>query len=230
MTYFLTSSPTIGRGGPLNPANGFVEELRAAVKPGCAALFLTSEPDDSAFTEQVSGNLRRAFSDAGLTFSAFDALDRRNMAEAERLVSGAGLIVLSGGHTPTENRFFRELGLRETLRRFDGVLVGISAGSMNCAETVYCHPELPGETTDPDYRRFVPGLGLTEKMILPHWQELKDATLDGKRLVEDVALPDSLGRTFYAIPDGSYLLGRDGREEFRGAAWRLADGTITALQ
>jgi len=31
---------------------------------------------------------------------------------------------------------------------------------MNCADTVYAQPEEPGEAVDPDYQRFIPGLGL----------------------------------------------------------------------
>lgn len=30
---------------------------------------------------------------------------------------------------------------------------------MNCADTVYAQPEEPGEAVDPDYQRFIPGLG-----------------------------------------------------------------------
>ena len=100
---------------------------------------------------------------------------------------------------------------------------------MNSAETVYAHPELPGEATDPAYRRFLPGLGLTQKMILPHYQMLKDETLDGLRVMEDIAYPDSCGRRFYVLVDGSYLY-IDGRcETLCGEAYLLADGVLTQI-
>ena len=63
-------------------------------------------------------------------------------------------------------------------------------------------------------------------MILPHYQMIKDDVLDGLRVFEDIAYPDSIGRTFWAIPDGSFLLIRDGREELRGEAYRISGGAI----
>ena len=66
-------------------------------------------------------------------------------------------------------------------------------------------------------------------MLLPHYQEVKDSVLDGLRLFEDITFADSMGKTFYAIPDGSYLLIRDGREELRGEAYRIRDGVITRV-
>ena len=130
---------------------------------------------------------------------------------------------------PTQNAFFQEIGLKECMKKYRGVVMGISAGTMNCARLVYAQPELAGESTDPHYRRFIPGLGLTEKMIIPHYQETKDRILDGKRLFEDITYPDSLGREFYVLPDGSYIYSRDGEEEILGEAWRIADGKLEKI-
>ena len=91
-------------------------------------------------------------------------------------------------------------------------------GSMNSAEIVYAQPEREGEAVDPAYQRFLPGLGLTKTMLLPHYQENKDDILDGQRVYEDIAFSDSHGRVIYAIPDGSYLFCKDGKEELRGEA------------
>jgi dipeptidase E len=75
----------------------------------------------------------------------------------------------------------------------------------------------------------LPGLNLTKTRLLPHYQEVKDDVLDGMRLFEDITLPDSMGKTFYAIPDGSYLLIQDGREELRGEAYEIKDGSIRQI-
>ena len=226
MTYFLTSSP-FGVGSPyLNPANHFIELLREALASPCAAVFVCADPDRHAFTDHIALDMKNALNAAGFFFSSFDILDGRNMWDANSLVKNAGLVVLAGGHVPTQNAFFQQCGLKAAMRGFDGVVIGISAGSMNCAETVYAQPEEPGEAVSPTYRRFLPGLGITKTMLLPHYQLVKDDVVDGLRVFEDVAYPDSLGRAFYAIPDGSYLLGRDGRETMRGEAFRIADGRL----
>ena len=100
---------------------------------------------------------------------------------------------------------------------------------MNAADLVYAQPELPGESVDPNYRKFVPGLGLTYVNILPHYQKVKNDIIDGKRLFEDVTYPDSRNRTFHALPDGSYLLIDGDRTLLCGRSYRLRNGILELL-
>ena len=109
---------------------------------------------------------------------------------------------------------------------WDGIVMGISAGSMNCADIVYAQPEMPGEAVDPSYQKFIQGLGLTDVNVLPHYQAVKNDWVDGLRLMEDITYPDSIGRAFYAIVDGSFVLQTEDRKEVRGEAYRIADGKI----
>ena len=229
MICFLTSSPMIPGTETLNPENGFTLELRRYVPENCRALFICSDPDLPDKTDFIAASMKRSLEGAGFRFRRFSILDGRNESRAANLVARADLIVLAGGHVPTQNRFFEKIGLRALLQGYDGILMGISAGTMNSAETVYAQPEEEGEAIDPDYQRFLPGLGLTKTMILPHLQMIREDELDGLRVFEDIAFPDSLGKTFYAIPDGSFLLIRDGREELRGEAYRIQDGVMTQV-
>ena len=70
---------------------------------------------------------------------------------------------------------------------------------MNCAETVYALPELDEEAVDPDYCRFIPGLGLTSRMIIPHFQAVQYDVVDGLNAIWDIAFPDRIGKTFIAL-------------------------------
>ena len=228
-TYFLTSSP-FGPDSPyFNPQNGFVDRLRKAVPGNLRGLFVCSSPDRPELTDRFAGDTRYALESMGCAFSAFDVLDRRRAEETAALTANAGLIVLAGGHVPTQNAFFREIGLKQALKRFHGVLIGISAGTMNSADPVYAQPEEEGEAASREYRRFLPGLGITKTMLLPHYQMVKDDVLDGMKLFDEITLPDSVGRRFYAIPDGSYLFVGNGREELRGEAYAIRDGAVTKV-
>lgn len=229
MTYFLTSSPCMPDSPVLNPVNGFVDELQKALPGPCRALFICSDPDQPSRTYGFAYDMADSFEEVGILFTEVEVLERENQEQCGELIASAGVIFLCGGHVPTQNRFFQEIGLREKLKDWDGVIVGVSAGSMNAAEVVYAQPEEPGEAVDPDYVRFLPGLGLTKAMILPHYQMEKDAILDGLRLYEDITYGDSMGRKFYILVDGSYILGRDGREELRGEAYLLENGVLTQL-
>ena len=226
MICFLTSSHNIEGQPDLNPANGFAAELLKAVPRPCRGLSICSDPDDYERTDFFCNSVREGFEVSGVAFDDYQILDRRNQDKAAELVQNADLIILMGGHVPTQNRFFAEIHLRERLKNYDGVIVGISAGSMNSADVVYAQPELEGEAISQDYQKFLPGLNLTETMLLPHYQKVRDDVLDGLRLFEDITFADSAGRRFYVLPDGSYLYICNGREELRGQAWLIEDGVM----
>ncbi len=226
MTIFLTSSHTIGWAGPLNPANGFATLLRAELqRPICCAM-VSSFPDDITITDRMAWEIRECFEKANLAFDHFEVIDRRTQKYAPRIIRNANFIILCGGHVPTENRFFQEIGLKDLLSHWDGVLMGVSAGSMNCALTVYASPENEGEATDPDYPKYLPGLGLTDVNILPHFQQLRTAKLDGKRLVHEIVAGDSFKSPVYCLPDGSFFLIKDGVTTLYGDAWRMSQGKL----
>ena len=156
-------------------------------------------------------------------------LDGRNEAEAAKLVENAELIILAGGHVPTQHSFFLHIGLRELMRNYKGVVLGISAGSMNSADLVYIQPELPGESCDPGFVRFAPGLGLTKAQILPHYNQVRDNYLDGRRLIEDITFADSFGQRFYVLNDGSYIHIENGCETLRGEARLIENAAIKLI-
>lgn len=234
MIAFLTSSPSGAyrreEPGPLpiNAANGLLERLRRCWPENARVLTVAADPDAPHINDSIETWYHSLFPLSGLSFSALRTCDSRDEA-AVRALGSYDVVILSGGHVPTQNAFFRRIGLREALRDFDGILISISAGTMNCADTVYAQPELEGESIDPAYRRFLPGLGLTERMILPHYQAVRHDILDGKRLFEDITYPDSFGREFYALPDGSYLLLEDGRETVCGECIRIRDGIAAQI-
>ena len=169
-----------------------------------------------------------SFPMSGLPVRQMDVCDNRNEKLVDE-IAGYDLVILAGGHVPTQNQFFEKIHLKECLRGFDGILIGISAGTMNSAEVVYAQPELEGESVDKNYQRFLPGLGLTKLMVLPHYQDLKDDMLDGQRLFEDITYPDSVGREFYALEDGSYFLVENNETTLFGAAYRIKDGAIKQI-
>ena len=231
MTLFITSSPFID-GAPraiLNPENGFLAGLRETLPPFPRCLFVCSSPDRRDLTCRYGSDAFSAFAEAGMPFSSYAVLDGDNAEDAEMLIANSDLIILAGGHVPTQNAFFREIDLGAMLADYPGVIMGISAGSMNLAETVYVQPEERGEALDPGFRRFAPGLGLTQVNVCPHYQKVKDDILDGMRLFEDITYGDSMGRCFFALPDGSYIYQDEESLLLCGKAFRIKDGIIELL-
>lgn len=228
MKYFLTSSPSVSMDGAINPANGFLDNLKLSLADPVRALFVTTYPDDAAFSDHCSQCMREAFEQAGLWFESYTLLDRRTAAQVAQLVAESNFIILGGGHVPSQNAFLHELHLKRLLKRFKGVVLGISAGSMNAAHVVYAQPEEPGEAADKDFKRFLPGLGITDVSILPHYYMCKNLKVDGLKVYEEIAMPDSVtsGSRFYVFPDGTYLVGDNGNETIYGEFYLIENGVM----
>ncbi|MBR1644937.1 MAG: Type 1 glutamine amidotransferase-like domain-containing protein [Bacteroidales bacterium] len=232
MTLFLTGSPTRYGEPAFTEDNGFLARVKAELAAATGGrhlprvLLVSAAPDDVAYCTDVMRGMSACIHASGIRTSRIVMLRRRNADRAAELVRWADWVVLCGGHVPTQNRFLHEVGMRELLRQFRGVVMGCSAGSMNCADRVYSHPELPGEAADPAYCRWLRGLGLTGVQLVPHMHQVRHAVVDGLRLFEDIAFPDSWGHRFYTFPDGGYVLQKDGCATLYGEAYEISRGQM----
>mgnify|MGYP001029708116 CR=1 FL=1 len=212
----------------LNTENGLLDSLQKHWKDNSKVLIISADADDEEKNDSIMKIFTASFPMSGLSISQMYICDNRN----ENLVneiSGYDVLILAGGHVPTQNKFFEKIRLKEHISDFDGIIIGISAGTMNCAEVVYAQPELAGESLDKEYKRFLFGLGITKLMVLPHYQDIKDDLLDGQRLFEDITYPDSYGREFYALEDGSYFTVEGKATTLFGAAYLIKDGNIKQI-
>lgn len=231
MKLFITSSPFVDGADRaiMDPQNGLIQRLKQVLPPYCRCLYICSSPDRRDLNCTFGADVFQIFAQEGMPFSHYAVLDGENFYEAKKLVGESDLIVLAGGHVPTQNAFFHRIHLPELLEDYNGVVLGISAGSMNMAEEVYVQPEEDGESLDPDFIRFAPGLALTGVNICPHYQKVKDRMLDGQRLFEDITYGDSMGKTFFAMPDNSYFYQDDDGLLLCGRAWRIRNGILELL-
>ncbi len=208
--------------------NGLLDNLKSIWIPNARVLIICANPDNHEKNDGVYACLKEAFPMSGLSVSYIAQCDDRNPDIIENL-SDMDVIILAGGHVPTQNKFMKQLRLKERLLEFKGILVAWSAGSMNCAEVVYAGPELEGEAVDPLYERWIPGLGITNINMYPHFQKLRDEYLDGMRLIEDITFEDSVGHEIIAMNDGSYLMIDDGKTTLYGEAYRIKDRKMTQI-
>lgn len=155
MILYLTSNPAAPnqpasapsfRG--LNPKNQLVENLKEDWKEPSKCLLLCSNPDALMKNNEIRFFWEKSIKETGLSVSAFDLCDSRNGEETAEKLCTYDVLILAGGHVPTQNRFFHRIGLAQAIREYDGLVLGVSAGAMNCAETVYAQPESAGNMTD----------------------------------------------------------------------------------
>jgi len=207
----------------LPETNGLLKCIKDVWKKDSKVMIISGSPEYFDKNDSVLFCLKGAFSLSELGTSEVLMCDERNKEIIERLPE-IDVLILAGGHVPTQNSFMKTIGLKERLQSWDGLLIAWSAGSMNCAEMVYAGPELPGEAIDPNYQRWISGLGITKTNIFPHFETLKDEMLDGKRLIEDITYSDSMRHEIIALNNGSFIVVDNGTEVLYGEAYSIKNG------
>ena len=207
----------------LPETNGLLKSIKAVWKNDSKVMIISGSPEYYDKNDSVLFCLKGAFSLSNLSASEVLMCDERNKEIIERLPE-MDVIILAGGHVPTQNSFMKTIELEERLQDWDGLLIAWSAGSMNCAEMVYAGPELPGEAIDPNYQRWISGLGITKTNIFPHFEALRDEIIDGLRLIEDITYADSMGHEIIALNNGSFIVIDNGTEILYGEAYSIKNG------
>ncbi len=187
-------------------------------------LYIASNPNDYEKTDLYSSIVFESF-DLTLPFKNYKVLDNRNVKDAKKLVKKANFIYLAGGHVPTQNKFFNDINLKELIKENKRVVIcGVSAGSMNCADIVYSPPEEEGEAVSKEYERYLKGLDLINISINPHYNDHQVVTLDDLDVKKDILLPDSKKKSFFAYPDGTYILKANNKVMLYGLSYLFKDG------
>jgi len=236
MKLFLTSSiggsyKENGKRIPcaLEGANHFLDLLREHWAVNSKCLVISSDPENDVINDSFKAIFTEAFRISGFSLSQLDICDRRNESKLADIIYDYDVLLLAGGHVPTQNQFFSRIKLKELMGNYKGIIIGISAGTMNCADVVYAQPELDGEATSLVYQRYLNGLNLTNLNILPHFQDIKDISVDGQLALEDISLPDSWTRPFYALVDGSFIFIDDNKTTLYGEAYWVQNGNVTRV-
>lgn len=227
---------------PMDESNHFGDNLRKYWVPNSHFLIFASDPADTLMAKHCERELRDAFSLSGFSIEEMRCFDYSyivnyqkehdcdaDIAAKEALkeaLQWADVFFLAGGHCPTENTFMKECSLKELISDssiFDGIFIGLSAGTVNAAKEAYLIPELEGESIDPAFVRFTDGLGFTGINIVPHMEYEQTVILDGKNLINEIVAEDSMNRDIYLISDGSYFMIRNGITEFFGEGLIMRD-------
>ncbi|MCR5556932.1 MAG: EAL domain-containing protein [Butyrivibrio sp.] len=209
---------------------GFFDDLKKEWPDSAKLLYVPADPDAD---KEIKNQLQRvldAFEFKDIPVKDVKILKNESGQALSKLISWSNVIYLSGGHAPTQLAYMKRIGLKDALTNYKGLVIGLSAGSCNAAYSVYLIPEREGEAVDPNFVRFSAGLDLTNVQIIPHMDYVKGKTIDGKDYLNDVVIPDSYGRRFYLITDGSYFKVKDGKTSFVGIGDIIEDGDIKTLK
>ena len=214
----------------LNNTNHFVDRLRLACPEIRVVTYVASTPSDYEKCDEHSQRLMANLKLEGFEPEILYMVDDRTDFDIAEAIMSSDIVFLAGGHVPTQNEFFRKIGLKEILLKYNGVVIGQSAGSMNCAELVYVQPEEPEDFATPDFKIQIAGLGLTKYNIMPHINFAHDYDYDGVT-VYDMCMEDCKKIYHYGIVDGGFVeVESDGRTAVSyGETYLFRDGTCRKL-
>lgn len=166
------------------------------------------------------------FKKSGLDFKQKIVLDERNKQKANDILVDADLIILSGGKCFRQINFLNEIGFADFLKNYDGLVIGVSAGSMNLCSEVANFPEEFEDLGDP---RWLNGLCFCDDIMIPHF--------DGKtvsyqfdvplNVARNYVLPASIGKTFVGLDNDAYILiDNQGNKKYYGNICHISDSKI----
>ncbi|SEL00912.1 EAL domain, c-di-GMP-specific phosphodiesterase class I (or its enzymatically inactive variant) [Butyrivibrio sp. ob235] len=207
---------------------GFFDELKTEWPKDAKLLYVPCNPEKVKENGKKRQIILDIFASANISVSECKTLTEED--SANDMVAWSDVIFLASGHAPSQLAFMKRIGLKEALSGYDGVIIGQGAGAMNAAFYVYHTPELEGEAVDPNYVRFSDGLDLTNIQIIPHRDYIRERSVDGLNLIDDIVIPDSFGCKFYLISDGSYFKVKNGETSFFGKGEVIEDGVIYPIK
>ena len=190
-----------------------LENLKKEIRKCENLLFVCSSPDDYKKNDAVANLISKSLSLSGLKFRMYDLIDSRNWLFSKGLINNADLIILLGGDPIEQIEFFNNIELKDKLKKYNNCLMGISAGTINMADYVYCSKD--GKIESSLYYR---GLGITNINIEPHFN------IEDTQRINNVLLPDSNERPFVALPDESFIMLKNNTIKLYGEAYYFNEG------
>lgn len=215
---------------PIPDENQIVTNLKKSLGGTRRLVYVANDPHSLADNKEKIFTVVESFHQTGLAFTENILLDKRNQKHAKEIIANADLIILSGGKCRCQNRFLRKIKMQKLLRNYHGVVIGISAGSMNLGQIVANFPEDLADLKEP---RWLKGLGLVDMTIIPHFDgttKTYQIPCEDFDITHDYIFPMSHKTAFLAIPNDSYLIiDAEQKTHFYGPAYTIKQGVVTKI-
>ena len=101
--------------------NGLLDNLKKLFVDRKCMVVISGNPKKK-HTNDSNEITRKSFEMSGIPFEEYIYVDDSNKYSIKEYIKKATVINLFGGHLPTANAFINELGLRELVKDFDGVI------------------------------------------------------------------------------------------------------------
>ncbi len=201
--------------------NGFTDDfsrlLKKYIKTGTNFVFVASKFEDiHDKTDWYCNHFLKMFSNCGITFGSSDVIDSRMSKEtAQDKVRNADVLWLAGGDTPTQFAYLKSYELIPYIREQKGVIIGMSAGSINMGKMAVCTV-----TCEHNKLEIYEAIGLVEFSVEPHFD---------KDNITDELLELSEKYPLYGICDDSAIICTEDNTTYIGDVFLIDSRHITRV-
>lgn len=174
--------------------------------------FIASDFDNFEINDIYYDNMIRFFNDIDINFKKFFLIDSRIKKDgAKKLINNSNIIYIMGGIPNIEMENIKKYDLIEDLKRFKGIIIGVSAGSINMNKTI-CYE---------DNRKIVQykGIGLLDFNIAPHY-DLKNSDY-----INEIIRVSKFRKTI-ALPNESFIRCVNNKHFIIGDYYIYEDGKL----
>lgn len=201
--------------------NGFNEQtaeiLRVKIDKRKKFAFIASEfQKNHEKTDKYFRFFLNMFEKADINFEEKYVVDgRMSVEKAQKLVAEADVIWLSGGNTPTAFHYLQKYGLDSVIKQHGGVIIGMSAGSINLAKTAICTL-----SCGHDKQEIYKGLGCVDISVEPHFirSEISNELYDL-----------STKYTIHGLCDNSFIVCSGENIEYYGEIYMISHGNVEVV-
>jgi dipeptidase E len=199
----------------------FVREFKKYSRVNRTFAYVALSFENYDKTEEFCAYILDLFKGIDVAFDEIKIIDSRvSKEDAKKIILKTDVVWLSGGDTLMQMKSFIEYHLREVLSRYEGIIIGMSAGSINMADEVV----LPKDEEDnvPELSVYK-GLGVVSINIEPHLD------FSRTRHIEDIKIASQTA-PIYGIYDDSFILVTDDKVEVFGDYCLFENGKESFLK
>lgn len=162
------------------------------------------------------------FKEIGIDIQTVDVLDvNMKTDEIKEKIKKADIVFLMGGDTIKQYDFLCKYNLKQTIKEFEGTVIGVSAGAINLGNISVCSKDLEDGVNE---TKIYEGIGRINYTIEPHFD------LDDKELLCDELYPISNKLKIYGLPnDGGIRIEDDKHEIVRGKIYIIENNEVKVL-
>ena len=202
--------------------NGFTEEVGKSIKANLlernSLVFIVSSPNGFDKSDFYYNVVKKWFFNIGIEFSNYYLIDNRiDKYKAIDLIEKSSCIFLMGGITREQFAYIKNNGFLQSLQRYNGIIMGISAGAINLAENSLSI----GYPKDPESIMYK-GIGITNKTIHPHFSvENIEELIELKKF--------SQNNTIYGLCDFSAIVENDNTVKMFGNIYEIKNNVVKKI-